>query len=809
MSPSNRARYARPRRTTTLLAVTGVAFGTAVCAAPAAHAITPNLVVSEVYGGGGNSGATLRSDFIELYNTADQPVDLTGWTVKYWSAHGTTSQSTPLSGTVGAGEHYLVKEADGANSSAQALPTPDAEGTIPLSAKTGRAAVVDPEGTVTDLVGWGDPATYEGSPADYTTNTTSIARKNACIDTDSNAADFIVATPSPQNSGTPAGQCDGGTPPPPTGQTATIAQIQGAAHRSPLVGKQVKDVSGVVTATDDDGFWMQSLTPDDDPATSEGIYVFTTPKVKVGDVVDVAGTVAEYRPGGSSGTANLTTTEIERATVTVESSGHALPKPVVIGVDRVAPQQTIESGDPGSVEDPGVPFDPSKNALDFDESMEGMRVALDDAQAVGPTETAYGETPVVPGQHVRAVRSPSGGVVYTGYDQPNAMRLILDDSLMPDGAVGVANVGDTYRGSTVGVLDYDFGNYHLMATKAAPLTSGGIRRTVAPRAGLTQLAIGTFNVENLDALDPQSKFDRLADQLVHNMASPDVVGIEEIQDNNGATDDGTVDSSQTTDRLIAAIRAAGGPAYKVTWVNPQNDTDGGEPGGNIRQVILYRTDRGLRLVHKPGATATSPTEVTGHGRHTSISLSPGLIDPTNSAWNDSRKPLIAEFRWRGAPFFVIANHFSSKYGDEPLMGRWQPPRRSSEQQRTRQAQVVRSFTDKLLAADPRAKVVTLGDLNDFQFSRTADIMVGTGRTKMTDLPRTLPKSERYTYTYEGNSEVLDHILLSPSLSHLPWPLNRLAEPYSYQVVHTNAEFADQDSDHDPQVVRINLMAAHR
>ncbi len=803
----------RPRRLTSVLAVAGVAVatvGTAVTTAPAARAASTNLVVSEVYGGGGNSGATLRSDFVELYNTSDQPVELDGWTVKYWSARGTSAQTTSLTGTIAAGGHFLVKEADGANTNADPLPHPDSTGTIAISSKTGRVAIVDPDGNVTDLVGWGDPSTSEGSPADFTTNTTSVARTNACRDTDDNAADFAVGSPTPQNSATPTGRCDGGTtPPPPTGQKATIAQIQGAAHRSPMLGQQVKEVRGVVTATDDAGFWMQSLTSDDDPATSEGVYVYTTSTAAVGDVVSVAGTVSEYRAGGASGTANLSTTEITSASIEVTATGHTLPKPVVIGVDRVAPQQTIESGDPGNVESKDVPFDPSKNALDFDESLEGMRVALKDARAVGPTETAYGETPVVPGQHVDAVRSPSGGVVYTGYDHPNAMRLVLDDSLLPKGSVGAANVGDTYAGTTVGVLDYDFGNYHLMATEAGALTSGGIKRTVAKKASATQLAIGTFNVENLDALDPQSKFDRLAKQLVHNMASPDVVGIEEIQDDNGATDDGTVDSTETTDRLIAAIEAAGGPTYRVTGVDPANDQDGGEPGGNIRQVILYRTDRGLRLVHKPGATATSSTKVTGHGRHTSISLSPGRIDPTNAAWKDSRKPLVAEFTWRGSPIFVIANHFSSKYGDEPLMGRWQPPQRSSEKQRTQQAKVVRSFTDKLLTAAPHANVVTLGDLNDFQFSHTVDVLVGSGKTKMTDLPRTLPKSEQYTYTYEGNSEVLDHILLSPSLSRLPWPLNWFTKPYSYQVVHTNSEFADQDSDHDPQVVRINLLALHR
>jgi predicted extracellular nuclease len=108
--------------------------------------------------------------------------------------------------------------------------------------------------------------------------------------------------------------------------------------------------------------------------------------------------------------------------------------------------------------------------------------------------------------------------------------------------------------------------------------------------------------------------------------------------------------------------------------------------------------------------------------------------------------------------------------------------------------VVRDFVGQLLAADRRAKVVVLGDLNDFEFSRTADILASGGA--LVDLPRTLPPRERYTYVFEGNSQVLDHILLSPGLAR--------SRGYDYDIVHVNSEFADQVSDHDPQVVRVDV-----
>ena len=131
---------------------------------------------------------------------------------------------------------------------------------------------------------------------------------------------------------------------------------------------------------------------------------------------------------------------------------------------------------------------------------------------------------------------------------------------------------------------------------------------------------------------------------------------------------------------------------------------------------------------------------------------------------------------------------------------------------------VREHLD-LLAADPEAKFVVAGDVNDFEFSQTADILAdvveGSGSTAMTDLPRTLPQSDRWTYVYEGNSQGLDHIFVSPSLATLdgtvggPW---RGAQgkgqgqrpAFSYDIVRTNSPFADQDSDHDPQVVRLDL-----
>jgi predicted extracellular nuclease len=352
-------------------------------------------------------------------------------------------------------------------------------------------------------------------------------------------------------------------------------------------------------------------------------------------------------------------------------------------------------------------------------------------------------------------------------------------------------VGDTLGDSALGVVDYSFGNFKLLVTVSPTVTSGGLAREVTRAAQSNELATATFNVENLDPGDPQDKFDRLAAAIVTNLAAPDLVALEEVQDNTGPTDDGVVAADVTLGKLTAAIQAAGGPAYQWRQIDPVNDADGGEPGGNIRVVLLFRTDRDLSFVDRPGGTATSDTEILVQDRKPYLSFSPGRVAPTDPAWTNSRKPLAGELRWRGKTLFVVANHFNSKGGDQPLYGRFQPPARPSETQRHAQAGLVHDFVQRIVQVDPAARVVVLGDLNDFDYSVTTDILTGGGL--LTDLPRTLPLPQRYTYVFEGNSQVLDHILLTPAVTR-----------FDYDVVHVNSEFADQASDHEPQVTRLRL-----
>jgi predicted extracellular nuclease len=299
--------------------------------------------------------------------------------------------------------------------------------------------------------------------------------------------------------------------------------------------------------------------------------------------------------------------------------------------------------------------------------------------------------------------------------------------------------------------------------------------------------VATYNVENLDPSDPQEKFDALAKAVVDNLASPDILALEEIQDDTGATDDGVVSAAKTVEKFTDAIIAAGGPAYQWRSVDPVNNKDGGEPGGNIRQVFLFNPQR-VSFTDRDGGDATTATGVVRDRGRAALTLSPGRIDPANGAWENSRKPLAGEFTFRGRTVFVIANHFGSKGGDESLTSHHQPPNRSSEVRRLLQAQAVNTFVKDVLKADRKADVLVLGDINDFEFSGTTKALTDGGA--LYPAVKSLPRSERYSYVYQGNSQVLDQILTSPSIGD-----------FTYDSVHINAEFADQNSDHDPQVLR--------
>jgi hypothetical protein len=199
-----------------------------------------NLVISQVYGGGGNSGAPYRSDFIEIFNRGNTTVNLSGWSVQYASDTATTWAVTNLTNvTLQPGQYYLVQES-GSNTAFPALPASDATGTTNLAAGAGKVALVNGTtalsgscpsgGGIADFIGYGTTATCrEGTTtadnAPAPGNTTADFRKaGGCVDTNNNAADFLVSAPNPRNISSPTNDCSAGLKPDITINDVTVTE---------------------------------------------------------------------------------------------------------------------------------------------------------------------------------------------------------------------------------------------------------------------------------------------------------------------------------------------------------------------------------------------------------------------------------------------------------------------------------------------------------------------------------------------------------------------------------------------------------
>ena len=206
-----------------------LALAVVLLAAPAAHSVSSDLVIGQLFAGGGNANAPYTNDFVELFNRGSTRVDLASWSVQYASSAATTWQVTPLSGSVPPGGRYLVQLASAA-AVGSPLPTPDATGTTNLAVSGGKVALVrtttalacgaspgscsaDPG--VADLIGYGAATDYEGSgPAPAIGNTTAALRAgDGCTDTDANASDLSAQAPIPRNSATAVTPCSGAPPP--------------------------------------------------------------------------------------------------------------------------------------------------------------------------------------------------------------------------------------------------------------------------------------------------------------------------------------------------------------------------------------------------------------------------------------------------------------------------------------------------------------------------------------------------------------------------------------------------------------------
>ncbi|WP_000364409.1 DUF6359 domain-containing protein, partial [Bacillus cereus] len=327
-----------------------------------------------------------------------------------------------------------------------------------------------------------------------------------------------------------------------------IHDIQGKSHVSPYDGKTVRNVEGVVTALDKYGFYMEDSQPDNDPATSEGIYVYKKDaNVAIGDLVQVDGEVEEFiGPGyAEKFETDLAITEIKASRAVVKEKNQQLPPAVVLGENGVKIPDQIIDNDAFGV------FDPNEDAIDFYESLEGMRVTMQTPKIIAPQKNGNLYVTVANGSDKVVTKY---GTPLLDENQFNPERLSLKVS-----RDYVAKVGDQFTGDITGVVGYDYGAYRISPVTELPsITDGGFKQVganIQPRLG--KLTVATYNIENFSANKKETsdeKVKALAYSIKYNLKMPDIIGVQEMQDNNGAVNDGTTDASLSAKRIIDAVQ---------------------------------------------------------------------------------------------------------------------------------------------------------------------------------------------------------------------------------------------------------------
>jgi uncharacterized protein len=895
-----------------------------------ANAVSPNIVISQVYGGGGNVGATLRNDFMELANRGSEPVDVGGWSIQYASAAGTSWARTNLSGTIPPGGYYLVQQAAGTGGTTP-LPTPDATGSTAMSATTGKVALVNnqttlpavacPTAGVVDFVGYGSGANcFEGAgPTPTLSNTTAALRGgNGFTDTDDNSADFTSGAPNPRNSCFP--NCEaapevattspgGGASDVPPGtnitinfsepvnvtdswftisctasgpHTATVSggptsftldpdvsftsgdnctvtvlaaqvtdqdasdppdtmaanhsfsfsvgdpcvagftpayAIQGSGSTAALTG--IRTTQGVVVGdfegpTGIGGFYLQDATGDGNPATSDGIFVFTgfgPDTVSAGEVVRVTGFARERFSQTAIQGANLNDAVVPPANI------------IECGTGSVAATEVL------------MPFTPTP------ERYEGMFVHLPQELVISEyfNYGRFGEMVLgLPLDGEARHFSPTsvaepGAEANALLDEYLTRRITLDDGLgtqnpsdvrhpngQPFSLLNSFRGGDVVSG-TEGVLGFDFSLYRIQPTAPAEYES------VNPRPGPLEapegIRVATMNTLNFfltgDAIqEGQNDPDNPAD----NLCGPQPPNHE----CRGFDTDQLLELDRQRTKLLAALS---GLDADVIGLNELENTKDVDPLSDAGGIVP-----GLNALLGPGTydaidTGTIGTDAIKVG----LIYRPGVVRPlgdfaildssVDPRFIDTRsRPVLAqtfEVIATGARFTVAVNHLKSKgsacAGDPDILdgqGNCNQTRKAAAE-----ALVDWLATDPTGSDDP--DFLIMGDLNSYAKEDPIDEVlagsddVGGTADDYTNLVEKYEGEHAYSFVFDGQAGYLDHglanqAILEQVLGAGEWHINAdepnlvdydtSFKPPAQEALFEKNEF--RSADHDPLVVTL-------
>lgn len=574
----------------------------------------------------------------------------------------------------------------------------------------------------------------------------------------------------------------------------TIHQIQGVTHTSPYNQKMVKNVRGIVTAVVKDGFYMQSRKFDRNIKTSEGIYVESKNLPNVGEYVSVNGMVYEKQFGRPS-ESELTVTSIKAGDdIKVISKGN---KVKAVNIDpRKVPMKVY-------VGKFNEKLNPKKNAMDFYESLEGMLVKVHKPLITGADEDR-GEVCVVPeyGKYVKD-KTNHGGVRYT-YKNEQTQRILIKSELFKlsqgkryEGKYidpsFTPNPGDRFSRDIQGVLTYDKSNYKLINTSPLPkIKDGKIKRDkLNIKYDKNKLSIVSYNIENFTIADGgQKRVDVLAKQVRDDLHTPDILGLAEVGDNDGGNvTSKVVSADKVLDAIVEGIKKATGVEYKWLSADPEDGKDGGWPAMHIRNAILYRTDK-LELPYFKQGDSKVDTEI----KEGKLTFNPGRLGNNKEFYKDVRKSLVAHLVLKDSKkdVFIVVNHLKSKRFDDKIYSKNQPVKRKSEDLRIPEGKYVGQFLKEINKQKPNAIILSMGDMNDFEFSPTLKAMK---TNLMVSAVESLPKNQRHTYVYQGNSQVLDNLLVN----------KKYAKGMKVDILNINSEFTISQgyfSDHDPVYMQI-------
>ncbi|KAH9945267.1 DNase I-like protein [Epithele typhae] len=593
-----------------------------------------------------------------------------------------------------------------------------------------------------------------------------------------------------------------------TSWSMSITDIQGVAFQSPYSGGLVYDVTGVVTAKDRYGIWIQGESSDD-PRASSGLRLYgnAAHSANVGDLVSISGRVAEYRKAPN----DLFLTQIDRIlSIKTLSSGHVVP-PLVLGRDRTPPNNQFSSLDIGKdgwlsmpnnrtlLEHVNATLRPEEFGLDFWESLEGQLVTIKSPTATNFQDRfgslwVYGDWPVT-GKNERGGLTVhfKDGAMPPAHPEAIFIGRALDGSRNPPVVMG-AKLSDI-----TGVVTYQFGFYYILPLSAPEILQypsfdvlpAPFNSSVHP----CQIRIGDYNVENMS---PRSHhIPKIAAHTANYLHAPDIVFVQEIQDDSGPRNDGTVSANKTLRALSDAIKkASGGVQYDFVNVEPLDNKDGGAPGSNIRVAYLWRPERVSLIPGTIGNATVGTTAVTGDDGNVVLTFNPGRIDPLHDAWEESRKPLAAAWQTSsGARFYTVNVHFSSKRGSSSTQGDARPPVNGRAELRTSQANVTATFVGSILDLDEHASVIVAGDMNEYAATRSVLHPLSARLLDINDVAR-VPAAERYTYAFDQNAQEIDHMFVSEAVA---------ARGGDVEHVHVNTwaqSIAERASDHDPTVARL-------